>query len=73
MDRRPPRTLGPQAVSDRLRTACDLWTTGVELQRQRLRRTHPGASQTDIDDLVNRWLRDRPGAERGDGPQPRST
>jgi hypothetical protein len=59
-----------QVVAERLRTACDLWTAGVELQRQRFRRIHPGASDEVIHGLVSRWLRDRPGAERGDGPQP---
>jgi len=59
-------------VSERLRTACDLLTAGVELQRQRLRRALPDAPPTEIDRLINQWLRDRPGANRGDGPQPLS-
>jgi hypothetical protein len=60
-----------RVVAERLRTACDLWEAGVALQRQRLHREHPGASTAEIDTLVRRWLQTRPGAECGDGPQPR--
>ena len=61
------------ASGERLLVACDLWTTGVELQRQRFRRMHPGAPDEAISELIRRWLQERPGAQKGDGPQPRST
>ena len=61
------------ASAERLLLACDLWTTGVELQRQRFRRMHPNASDDTIGELISRWLQERPGAQKGDGPQPRST
>ena len=58
------------ALAERLRIALDLWETGVILRRQALRREHPELSTTQIEALVNRWLATRPGAEKGDGPQP---
>jgi hypothetical protein len=57
----------------RFHTAVDLWTTGVTLRRQAMRRAHPEATEREIDTLVNRWLADRPGAEWGDGPRPGTT
>jgi len=55
---------------DRLCTAIDLWTTGLMLRRQTIRRNQPEASAAEVDALVNQWLQERPGAELGDGPQP---
>ena len=60
----------PSLVADRLRTALDLMATGVEMTRQRLRREFPSATSQEIADRVDQWLRQRPGAEHGDGPQP---
>lgn len=54
----------------RFETTLDLWETAVQLRRQSLRREHPTASADQIERLVARWLAHRPGAERGDGPQP---
>lgn len=59
----------PERLVERLYTAVDLWATGVALQRQAIRRQHPGASDEEVDVLVNRWLQQRPGAETGDGPR----
>jgi hypothetical protein len=56
--------------AERLRTALDLFEAGVALHRQTLRRRFPDKSEHEIDQLVNKWLSDRPGAENGDGPQP---
>jgi len=58
------------AARERFETTLDLWETAVALRRQALRREHPGASDSQIDQLLNRWLATRPGAELGDGPQP---
>ncbi len=54
----------------RFETALDLWETAVQLRRQSLRREHPDAADDRIEQLLNCWLAQRPGAERGDGPQP---
>jgi hypothetical protein len=53
-------------VAARLRTAFDLFETGVEMRRQQLRRAHPGLADSEIEALVGAWLRERPGAEFGD-------
>jgi hypothetical protein len=45
---------------------------GVRMQRTRLRRTHPDASEDEIEAEVRAWLRRRPGAEHGDFPGPPS-
>jgi Rv0078B-related antitoxin len=57
-------------MAERFRTVADLWATGVALQRHKLRRTFPGASDHDIERRLNAWLHERPGAEWGDGPAP---
>jgi hypothetical protein len=53
-------------VAARLRTAFDLFETGLEMRRQQLRRAHPGLADSEIEALVTSWLRERPGAELGD-------
>jgi hypothetical protein len=53
---------------DAFQTTLDLFQTGVDLMRQNLRRAHPQATEDEIDRLLGRWLRERPGAEHGDGP-----
>jgi hypothetical protein len=55
---------------DRLLLSPDLWAAGVALRRQHLRRRYPDASETEIDRLLAEWLRQRPGAQAGGGPQP---
>ena len=59
-----------ESARDRFQTTLDLFATGVELRRQSLRREHPGASNDEIEQMLNQWLSHRPGAEHGDGPQP---
>jgi hypothetical protein len=51
-----------------LRVAIDLFETGVEIMRQKLRRERPDATEQDLDERLRRWLRHRPGAEFGDCP-----
>ena len=34
-----------------------------------LQRAHPELSDAEIDAMLTQWLRQRPGAEDGDGPQ----
>lgn len=60
----------PDRLVERFYTAVDLWATGVALQRQAIRGRHPGASNEEVEVLLNRWLQQRPGAEAGDGPRP---
>jgi len=56
------------SVAERFRIALDLFETGLRLRREALRRSNPDASEAQIDDLLTRWLQERPGAEAGDGP-----
>ncbi|HWW83710.1 MAG TPA: hypothetical protein VNZ26_08925 [Vicinamibacterales bacterium] len=55
-----------QSVADAFRTTLDLFDTGLDLMRQNLRRTHPEASDDEIERLLREWLLVRPGAESGD-------
>lgn len=50
------------------RTTLDLFSTGVELMRQNLRRDRPRASESEIDRRLAEWLQERPGAVHGDSP-----
>jgi hypothetical protein len=36
------------------------------MRRQQLRRAHPGRTDSEVEELVGAWLRERPGAELGD-------
>ena len=47
-------------------TTLDLFSMGVELMRQNLRRADPEASADEIDGRLQNWLQERPGAEFGD-------
>jgi len=51
---------------ERLRLAFDLYAAGEEMMRQSLIRRHPEADKAEIESLLVRWLRHRPGAEMGD-------
>jgi hypothetical protein len=55
-------------MRERLRICFDLFESGVDLMRQRLRRQYPDASDREIAERLGLWLQDRPGAEHGDGP-----
>lgn len=50
----------------RLRLALDLFRTGEDLMRQKLRRQHPAASEQEIEARLAAWLQERPGADAGD-------
>jgi hypothetical protein len=58
----------PEAAAHRLRLALDLFRTGEEMMRQRLRREHPDLSPEEIERRIVQWLEDRPGAPFGDSP-----
>ncbi len=55
--------LSPEA---KLRLALGLFDTGVRMMRQNLRRSHPLATEAEIERLLAEWLSTRPGAESGD-------
>ena len=57
-----------KSAQSAFRATLDLFSTGVELMRQKLRRDQPHASQSEIDRQLAEWLRERPGAEYGDSP-----
>lgn len=57
----------------RLRAALDLYEVGEGMLRQQIRRDRPSATTTQIDEAIADWLQQRPGAEHGDHPGPRST
>jgi Xaa-Pro aminopeptidase len=50
----------------RLRIALELHDLGVKMQRRRLRRERPDATDAELDDAMRAWLHERPGAEYGD-------
>lgn len=56
------------SVAEAFQTALDLFETGVAMKRQSLRRRHPQASDGEIEQRLQKWLLDRPGAEHGDSP-----
>ena len=72
MKKSKPRALLGTRISlmssthETFRTTLDLFSTGVELMRQNLRREHPLASESEIDRRLREWLHERPGAEAGD-------
>ncbi|MBI3628336.1 MAG: hypothetical protein HY217_01920 [Candidatus Rokubacteria bacterium] len=53
-------------AADRLRLALDMFGVGEALKRQQLRREHPDADDTEIEERLVAWLQERPGAESGD-------
>lgn len=59
----PERPLRPE---EKLRLALDLFGSGVELMRQKLRREHPDLAPPAIERLLAEWVSTRPGAEQGD-------
>jgi hypothetical protein len=46
--------------------ALELFETGVEMMRQKIRRAHPGLDDREVEARLTSWLRERPGAEFGD-------
>lgn len=57
-----------EACAERLRIALDLAASGIEMRRAQLKRHFPEETSTQIDERLNAWLRERPGAEFGDSP-----
>lgn len=61
-------TGGSSSPSARMRIALDLFELAEMILRQKLRRTRPGDSETEVEAAVRAWRAARPGAERGDAP-----
>lgn len=57
-----------RSASEKLRQTLELFEVGVRLMRQNLVRSHPEATEQEIDELLKEWLHERPGAELGDCP-----
>jgi hypothetical protein len=53
-------------MRERLFTAFDLFEAGVALKRQQLRRADPSSTDVEIEQRLQAWLMERPGAECGD-------
>jgi hypothetical protein len=52
--------------AERLEQALELAELAEEMLRLKLRRSHPHATDAEIDGLVDAWYLSRPGAEAGD-------
>jgi hypothetical protein len=59
--------IGP---AQRMRLAFDLFEMAEKLMRQNLERSHPEASDAEIEERLVAWLRHHPGAEMGDASGP---
>ena len=57
-----------ETARDRLLAAFEMFEFGVEMMAATLRRRHPDASPEQIEEMLDAWLAERPGAEDGDGP-----
>jgi hypothetical protein len=55
-----------QAAARRLQLAFDLFRSGEEMMREKLRREHPDLPAREVEALLVEWLQTRPGAEFGD-------
>lgn len=58
----------PTKVRKRFRIALDLFETGEAIMRQNLRRRFPTESPEEIEQRLDAWLQNRPGADLGDAP-----
>ncbi len=87
MQRRDPLNAKPNRktaasgaeAAERLRLALDLFEAGESVMRQNLRRRFPSATPEEIEERLDAWLSERPGAEYGDAvgrpttwPRPKS-
>ncbi len=52
---------------EKMQITFDLFEASLRIQEQNFRRSHPHATEAEIEELVAAWLQHRPGAEHGDG------
>ena len=57
-------------VLSRFQTTMDLFAAGEGMMRLKLARDNPTLGVEEVEKLLAEWLRQRPGAERGDCPGP---
>ena len=57
-----------ERMVERFRLTLALFEFGEAILCQRLRRTHPAASDAEIQQVVTEWVQRRSGAEGGDCP-----
>ncbi|WP_433729625.1 hypothetical protein ACQP0C_00870 [Nocardia sp. CA-129566] len=55
-----------ESPGQRLRLALEMYEFGVRMQRARIRRMRPEATEVEVDEVVQDWLLSRPGAPLGD-------
>jgi hypothetical protein len=58
----------PAEMTEKPRTALEMFGLGESILREKLRRTHPDASAAEIEAMIDSWLARHPGAEHGDAP-----
>ena len=58
--------LPPLSVAEKFRITCELRDMGIAMMRQKFRRENPSISESEVDELLRRWINDRPGARYGD-------
>ena len=64
----PPGAKEPsESIAGRVVETLDLFEAGVAMMEQNLRRRDPGATDREIEERLDAWIRTRPGAEDGDG------
>lgn len=65
--RAPRAAEAPEPTApERLRIAFDLFEAGAAMMRQNLNRMYPDKSADEIENMLQAWLHNRPGAEDGD-------
>ena len=56
----------PSTPAQRLRMSLAMYEDGLAIEREKLRRQHPNASEAELSDLLAAWLHSRPMAPDGD-------
>lgn len=66
MPRMPELPDPPTSPAARLRMALAIFSDGIAMEREKLRRQHPQADEARLSALVAEWLAARPMAPTGD-------
>jgi hypothetical protein len=56
----------PSTPAQRLQMALAIFSDGLAMEREKLRRQHPQASEAELSKLLAAWLHSRPMAPDGD-------